>query len=336
MSNGIIGQEKIKNLFFSLVKNKTLGHCYALEGEKGMGKSRISELVGQMAVCENHNACGTCKSCVMALAGTHPDIEHIIPEEGKKTIGVEVVRKMISGIYVRPYIAERKVIIINNFELAMPQAQNAVLKVLEEPPEYVLFLLTVSSEKDMLDTVKSRCVLLKMQPYSKAEICRALSERAKLSPAEIEFAAAYSGGNIGKAFKIVENENFAGLRQEAVDALTELTDNSNIMPLVNITGKDRSSDIDTTLECITSFLRDVALIRMGLNDSVINIDYKEKLERAASKIIPQKLIDSILVMLETRDILKRNINYNLAVSHAVLCSLEGLCKADIQKGQKNG
>lgn len=332
MSNEFIGQEKIKNLFFTSIKNKTLGHCYALEGEKGMGKSRMSELVGQMAVCENHNACGTCKSCIMAQAGTHPDIEHITPEEGKRTIGVEVVRKMISGIYIRPYVAERKVIIINNFELAMPQAQNAILKVLEEPPEYVLFLLTVSSEKDMLDTVKSRCVMLKMQPYSKAEIHRALSEKTKLLPAEIEFAAAYSGGNIGKAFEIAENENFAEIRREAMEALTELTHNNNIMPLVNITGKDRSGDIDTTLECITSFLRDIALIKMGLNDSVINIDYTEQLEKAASKVIPQKLVDSILVMLETRDILKRNINYNLAVSCAVLCSLERLCRTDIQKG----
>ena len=332
MSNEIIGQEKIKNLFFSSVKNKTLGHCYALEGEKGMGKSRISELAAQIAVCENHNACGTCKSCVMAQAGTHPDIEHVTPEEGKKTIGVDVVRKMISGIYIRPYIAERKVIIINNFELAMPQAQNAILKVLEEPPEYVLFLLTVSSEKDMLDTVKSRCVMLKMQPYSKAEICRALSAKTKLSPAEMEFAAAYSDGNIGKAFKIAENENFAEIRRGAMEALTELTYNGNIMPLVNITGKDKSSDIDTTLECITGFLRDIALIKMGLNDSLINTDYTEQLEKAAEKVIPQKLINSILVMLETRDILKRNINYNLAVSHAVLCSLEGLCGTDIQKG----
>ena len=103
-------------------------------------------------------------------------------------------------------------------------------------------------------------------------------------------------------------------------------------PAVNITAKDKSDDIDTVLECMTGFLRDIAFIKIGLSDSVINIDYLDKLEAFAEKIHMRNLADSVSVLLETRDILKRNINYNLAVSYAVLCSLERLCTMPVQKG----
>ena len=324
MSNDIIGQENIKKLFLNSLKNDTLGHCYALEGESGMGKSLMTDYIAQMVVCENHCACGSCKSCVMAQAGSHPDIEHIVPEDGKKNIGVEAVRSMIADIYVRPYMSKRKVIIINNFELAMPQAQNAILKVLEEPPEYVLFLLTVSSEKDMLDTVKSRSVMLKMQPYTKAEIGRALSEKTSLSKDEIAFSCAYAAGNIGKALKIASNEEFTDIRKKSFSAVMALIDEHRILPLINLTKKENSKNISSILECLLSFLRDIMLIRIGMEDSVINRDFAEKLSQAAQKTEPEKLVRAMRDLLETENYLRRNINDNLAVSGVLLGSLEEL------------
>ena len=322
MSYDIIGQENIKKLFLNSLKNDTLGHCYALEGESGMGKSLMAEFIAQMVVCENRCACGHCKSCVMAEAGSHPDIEHIVPEEGKKNIGVEAVRSMIADIYIRPYTAARKIIIINNFELAMPQAQNAILKVLEEPPEYVLFLLTVSSEKDMLDTVKSRSVMLKMQPYTKSEISRALSEKTSLGEAETDFAAAYAAGNMGKALNIAGNEEFTAIRNESFNALIALLEEHRILPIVNLTKKENSKNINSILECILSFLRDIMLISIGMEDSVINRDFIGKLKK--QKTEPEKLVRAMQDLLETENYLRRNINYNLAVSGVLLGSLEEL------------
>ena len=153
MNNKIIGQNKIKELFLKTLSSGKVGHCYTFVGEAGMGKSTFTSFISKMIVCEHKTACGVCKSCVMAEAGTHPDIIRIVPEEDKSSISINVMRRMVVDIYIRPYSSDKKVYIINNFEKAMVPAQNAVLKALEEPPEYVVFLLTVSSEKDVLESV---------------------------------------------------------------------------------------------------------------------------------------------------------------------------------------
>ncbi|MDP4118616.1 MAG: DNA polymerase III subunit delta' C-terminal domain-containing protein [Bacillota bacterium] len=322
MKKAFIGQEKIKNLFETALKKDTLNHCYAIEGEKGMGKSTLTQLLAQMIVCENHNACGYCKDCVMAQAGTHPDIEYILPEEDKKKIGVDVVRKMIADIYVRPYTSEKKVIVINDFEIAMPQAQNAILKVLEEPPEYVVFLLTVSSVKDMLDTVKSRSTILTMQPYSGEEIKQFLRENTLISDKEIDFIAAYSNGNTGKGKRLAENEEFSALRRTTFERLFELALNRNIIPISDMAKKDSSGLTKEFFECILSFFRDMLMYKIGAKALVVNADYADRIMAAAEKIKTERIIRVMQDILAADENLQRNINYNLAVMSMVFGGLE--------------
>ncbi len=322
MKNNVIGQEKIKKLFIKSLENNKLNHCYALEGEAGMGKSTLVDYISRMIVCENHTACGHCKGCVMAEAGTHPDIQYVLPEEGKKTIGVDVIRKLIADIYIRPYTAEKKVVIINNFEASQPQAQNAILKVLEEPPEYVVFLLTVSSEKDMLDTVKSRSTMLKMQPYTKEEIKQFLRENTTALPEEIDFIAAYSGGNTGKGKRLSENSEFSEIRRSVFEALFALTEMGNIFPVSDMLKKENSGVVGETLECMLSFFRDMLMYKMGLADLAVNKDYSGRISSAAQKIKTEKIVSAMQEIIEADGNLQRNINYNLAVSRLVFGSLE--------------
>jgi DNA polymerase-3 subunit delta' len=220
MSNKVIGQNKIKELFLKTLSSGKTGHCYTLVGEAGMGKSTFTSYISKMIVCERKNACGVCKSCIMAEAGTHPDIIRIVPEEDKSSIGINVMRGMVEDIYIRPYSADKKVYIINNFEKALIPAQNAVLKALEEPPEYVVFLLTVSSEKDVLETVKSRSVMLKMMPYTREEIKLALTEH--ISEKDAEFISGLCGGNIGKGLRLTQNESFKELRKNIFAAKSKI------------------------------------------------------------------------------------------------------------------
>lgn len=322
MKKTVIGQQKIKNLFLKLLQRNTLGHCYALVGEKGMGKSTLTEYLARMIVCEHGIACGVCKACVMADAGTHPDIEYVLPEDGKKNIGVDVMRRMIEGVYVRPYTSSKKVIIINNFELALPQAQNAVLKVLEEPPEYVVFLLTVSSEKDMLDTVKSRSVTLRLEPYTNEEIKLFLSNCTSVSEQNRDFIASYASGNTGKGKLLAENEGFSALRTAVFETLLQLVENGSVIPFSNLTKKDNAKNISDILECSLSFFRDMMLYKTGLGNLAVNGDYSVQISNAAEKVKMQRILRIMQDIMEADANLQRNINYNLAVMNVVFGSLE--------------
>ncbi len=315
MKKQIIGQEKILKLFSGAVAKDRLSHCYTLVGEKGMGKSTLTEHIAKMIVCEKGTACGVCKGCIMAEAGTHPDISHIEPEEGKSSISVNTMRSMVEDIYIRPYTAKKKVYIINNFEKAQVHAQNAVLKALEEPPEYVVFLLTISSEKDVLETIKSRSVMIKMLPYSKEEIKRAIN----LAENEAEFIASLCGGNIGKGIKLAEDEGFVSLRNTVFEAIFELLDNDRIMPYANLIKKENAEEV---LECTLSFFRDVLLVKEGNFELVTNKDFLEKITESAKNIKTKSVVSAVESLIKTSGNLQRNINFNLAVMSTVFGSLE--------------
>lgn len=322
MKKTFIGQQKIKDLFLKLIASKTVGHCYTLIGEKGMGKSTLSGYIAKMLVCEHGTACGSCKACIMADAGTHPDIEYVLPEEGKKNIGVGVVRNTIENIYVRPYNAEKKVIVINNFETALTHAQNALLKVLEEPPEYVVFILTSSSEQAMLDTIKSRSLILRLQPYSKEEIKRFLRENTNLPENRLDFISAYSNGNTGKGKQLAESEGFSELRENVFGALVSLTSGGSVIPFSNLAGKDNSKNIGDILECSLSFFRDMLMYKIEQPELAVNVDYAAPISKAAEKTKTQRILKVMQDIMDANANLQRNINYNLAVMSVVLCSLE--------------
>lgn len=320
MSNKVIGQNKIKELFLKTLSSGKTGHCYTLVGEAGMGKSTFTSYISKMIVCERKNACGVCKSCIMAEAGTHPDIIRIVPEEDKTSIGINVMRGMVEDIYIRPYSADKKVYIINNFEKALIPAQNAVLKALEEPPEYVVFLLTVSSEKDVLETVKSRSVMLKMMPYTREEIKLALTEH--ISEKDAEFISGLCGGNIGKGLRLTQNESFKELRKNIFAALDELIKNGRIMPFAEVFKKENTDNVSDVLECTLGFFRDMLMHKISQEELIINKDYIEKTKELADKVRTHKILAVIEDLIKTGENLRRNINYNLAVMSVVFGSME--------------
>ena len=322
MKNTVIGQQKIKDLFLQLVAKDTLGHCYTLVGDEGMGKSVLADYIAKTIVCEFGTACGSCKACVMAEADTHPDIEYVVPEEDKKFISVDVMRAMIENIYVRPYSARKKVIIIKNFDLARVQAQNAVLKVLEEPPDYITFLLTVPSEKDMLDTVKSRSVMLRLQPYGEDEIKRFLRENTSVSESELDFISAYAAGNTGKGKRLAENEDFSALRSSVFDALFAAVENRNVMPFSAFAKKDNSGIIGDILECTLSFFRDMLMYKIGREELAANRDYADRIAKCGGKIKTQRILQVMQDIMDADANLRQNINFNLSVMNVVLGSLE--------------
>jgi DNA polymerase-3 subunit delta' len=219
----VIGHNQVKDELIKAINNNMVSHAYIFEGIEGIGKFLLAKEFAKILLCRNNNteSCGSCESCL--LIDNHPDFKIIQSE--KSSIKVDQIRDL--GLYValKPIISQRKVYIINNAEEMTEEAQNALLKVLEEPPVYVTIIMVTSNKEKLLKTIKSRCVILKFNGLSKEELSKYYNgERID------DEVFKYSRGSISKMNKI-KGENFfevAGKIKEAIDSKDLLLMNKQI------------------------------------------------------------------------------------------------------------
>lgn len=200
MSFPLAGNKGVKEALTAAVGTNRLPHAILIEGDKGTGKHTLAEYLSRVAVCGGDNKpCGECRSCRLERAGTHPDIQRAAPEDGKKNITVAQIRALRNEAYVKPHMSARRVFIIDPADTMNEQSQNALLKVLEEPPGSVLFILIAENKATLLDTVLSRCAVLSLSPPSTGEAEKYMAENTNYSAEQINAALKESGGNIGAA-----------------------------------------------------------------------------------------------------------------------------------------
>lgn len=177
-----------------------LPHAIIIEGEQGTGRHTLAKYIAAGAVCPNENVpCGECKSCHIAEVGSHPDIMVVSAEDGKKSISVDTVRKLRTEAYLKPNISERRVFIIDPADAMSDISQNALLKVLEEPPKSAMFILIVSRISALLATVRSRCVTFTLSSVPKEQAKEYILEKFDYEKSAVEDAVNAAGGNIGRA-----------------------------------------------------------------------------------------------------------------------------------------
>ncbi len=190
MSFPLVGNSKIALALNNALKEKRLPHAILVEGDIGTGRHTLANYISSAAVCSDDNApCGVCRNCELQRAGTHPDIMVTAPEENKKNIAVAQIRALKGEAYIKPHMASCRVFIIDFADTMNEQSQNALLKVLEEPPGNAVFILIAESKASLLETILSRCIVLtlsnpetdialdyifKTEDYSKEEILSAL------------------------------------------------------------------------------------------------------------------------------------------------------------------
>ena len=201
----VFHEELLEKIIGSVRQGKN-PHSYIFEGADGIGKGEAAKLISASVLCtEKNNApCGVCKSCIMAKAGTHPDVKYIVPEKDKKTIGVNPIRDLNDDAFIKPFFSDKKVYILDG-ELMTVEAQNAFLKTLEEPPAYAVFIITVSDSAKLLQTIISRCALIKFLPLPSRRMEKYLSEKYPSMRESFPFYISYSGGNPGRLDMLLES-----------------------------------------------------------------------------------------------------------------------------------
>lgn len=228
-------------------------HAALITGPPGVGKRTLAGLLAQSLYCQGSGdkPCGDCAPCRRFLAGSHPDVHRIAAQ---KRVGVDAVRELIAALHAAPYEGGWRAAVIEQARALTPQAQNALLKTLEEPPARTVFLLTAVSESQLLPTVRSRCQIARLGPLPEAEVAAALSARG-IDPARAAQLAPMAGGSVGEALRMDSDPGFWALRERLYAALAAVGGPGGVLAAVNAL-KDDKAEAALACDLIEQALRD--------------------------------------------------------------------------------
>ncbi len=288
----LLGQQPVIRPLLQAAARGRLHHCYLFEGPAGVGKRTAALGLAQAAACEamlGAKPCKRCPTCAQFEKGLHPDLIVVEPDPGRasRTIGVERAREVVRQVGLRRYNALRRTVIIDPVDRLMPQAANALLKTLEEPPEGTGFVLVTARVSSLLPTVRSRSQRIRFRAVPEAELARWLAERG-LEPAERlarraqgspGIALALAGGGLA-ASEAIRGEALAAITgdQAAREAFAERLFKGGRAAV--------GPRLDLLIEVLQSMVRDAVLWAADRRGGLLNADIPEEVERWSRAIWP--------------------------------------------------
>lgn len=317
----MIGHETVIQLLQKGLQTKKIAHAYLFHGEEGMGKKAMATLFARTLQCSEAGIepCNRCKSCMQAVSGNQPDIIWVTHE--KATLGVDDIRNQLNGdIQIKPFESPYKVYIIEDGDKLTEQAQNALLKTLEEPPEYAVIFLLVSNINVILPTILSRCVVLNLRPVDKIRIKNYLMKSLQIPDDKAETATDFSGGNVGKAMEYANSEEFEQKKEDMLHILRSIDEIelSDLMAGLKKLSENKSY-VNEYLDFLMLWMRDMLMLK-ATNDLNLLL-YKNEyqfLKRQAS-IRTYDDIDKMLAAIEKAKIrLKANVNFDITMELMLL------------------
>lgn len=318
----IVGHEKIKEHLMNAIKLNKVSHAYILNGEEGIGKKTIAAVFAKAVQCERGGAepCGECHSCIQAESNNQPDIIWV-KHEKPSSIGVEDVRLQVnSDILIKPYSSRYKVYIIDDAQKMTVQAQNALLKTIEEPPAYGIIMLLTTNADSFLPTILSRCVTLNLKPLSSKEIKDYLMTHEKVPDYRAAFAAAFAQGRLGRAIDIATSDNFNELKDNVLHLLKYI-DEMELTEIIEAIKQASAHkiDIEDYIDFMMMWYRDVLMYK-STNDANLVI-FKDEL-KYIRKDATDRSYDGLERILKAMDVAKTrlaaNVNFDLTMELMLL------------------
>lgn len=296
-----IGHSDIINSFSKRAINKSLSHAHLIVGVDGIGKSKLARIFALQ---------------ILGGVDTRQYVDIINYSPKKSSFGVDEVRELITEVNKKPFEGNKKVIIVHEGNKLTIQAQNALLKTIEEPPSGVFIIMLCESLELVLDTIKSRCQIYKLTPLSKNEIAEYVkSIKGNATEAEILASLAYSEGIPGRAERLLTDNSLKNLRELLLDVLSEANNGAADILLKHenllLSYKDNKEEI---LNILTSFIRDI-MIYKELNDTslIINGDKIVNLKKLAIGMSYKKLNKILDKIKEARINLLSNSNFAITI-----------------------
>jgi DNA polymerase-3 subunit delta' len=338
--DAIVGQQHPVRLLKTFVRNSTQPHALLFTGDDGVGKKmtarafamacnclKLKSIQGQHVPLEKIDACGDCAPCRKIAGNHHPDVIHVAPLSS--VIRIAQIRALLQTLTLKPNEADRRVVMISDAQAMNPEAANALLKVLEEPPDRTLLVLTAGQPTDLLPTVVSRCRQIRFSPLPEAAIERLLTMEGGIEPDQAKTVAPLCGGSYTRAQQRIDRR-WLNRREWILRSLGSLMTSTakpevrTWLALSERLTKERDL-VEESLEIITMWLRDLLVVRLD-PQRVLNRDRLDALASAAVKVNRQSLLEQIDAIEEALAALRSNTNTRLTLDAMVL-RMAGACSS---------
>lgn len=318
----ILGNEMVKDHFKKAIANHKVSHAYILTGEAGMGRKSIANAFAMTLLCEKGGSepCMTCHSCKQVMSGNHPDLIYV-KHEKPGSIGVDDVREQINDtIMIRPYSSYYKIYIVDEAEKMTVQAQNALLKTIEEPPSYAVIILITTNQEAFLPTILSRCVQMKLKPLKDFTIKSYLTQNLHIPERDADICAAFARGNLGKAIHLASSDEFKELFQKVM-VLVKNVGTMDISMLLDCIRemKEQNFDIGEVLDLMQLWYRDVLMFKVTKDMNLLIFKDEYKMINETGEKVDYAGLEAILAAIDTaRTRLNANVNMELAMELLLL------------------
>lgn len=294
----IIGQEFAKKYLTNSLRKNKINHAYMFEGINGIGKKKFAgELAKILLSSEN--------------VDSSPDYININADGS--SIKIAQIRKLQTDIIIKPH-KEYKIYIINEAEKMTIEAQNALLKTLEEPPEYAIIILITNNKEQLLDTIKSRCEIIKFLPISLLDLKKYLIDRG-IEDQRAQLLSVFSRGSIEKALELSESADFAIMREDIQSYIQTILDKKIIDILEIPANMDKyKKEIMSILDIFVNYFRDIMILKENVDKSmIINADKIVFIQNMSKKITYSQVSKIIDIIEDTKTKIRSNCNFNISI-----------------------
>lgn len=318
----IIGHEQIIEHLQNAISLNKVSHAYIFNGPDKSGKMTLAKSFAMALQCEQHgtDGCMACHSCKQALSGNQPDIIYLRHEK-PNTISVDDIRSQINNdIGVKPYASPYKIYIIDEAEKMNQQAQNALLKTIEEPPSYAVILLLTTNADSFLPTILSRCITLNLKVVANDTIRAFLMKEYQVPDYKADICTAFAQGNVGKAIQLAGSEDFNELKNSALQLLKRIKDIELYEMMEAIKQiSEYKLEINDYFDIMMIWYRDVLLYKATSDaNSLIFKDEVYDIKKHANKSSYEGIETIITALDKAKRRLNANVNFELVMELLLL------------------
>ena len=321
----IIGHDDIIRHLKNAIETGKVSHSYIFTGEPGSGKKLLAGTFAAALQCESGESepCMTCDSCKKVIGKNHPDIITVTHEKPGSISIDEVREQVVHDVDIKPYCSPYKIYIIPDAEMMTVQAQNALLKTIEEPPEYGIIILLTSNMSAILPTIQSRCLTLEFRPLTTAAIEKYLIDNYHVVDYRARTSAIFAQGNLGKAIRYIESEDFEEKKNQVLYLLKNVRNMtvSEMLEKIKEIGEDKDN-IKDYIDLMVLWYRDVLLFKAtkNMNQLVFQSEFRAISEEANQR--DYEKIEEILSAFDKAKLrLKANVNFEVAME-LMLCTMK--------------
>ena len=318
----IVGHEQIKEHMQAAIRDKKPFHAYLFQGEEGVGKEALARTFAAGLQCQSESAdkpCKECVSCRQMESGNQPDVIWVTRE--KASLGVDEIREQLCNTMdIKPFSSPYKIYLVPEAEKMTEAAQNALLKTIEEPPEYGIVILMTSNISALLPTIQSRCLTMEFRPLSTAVVESYVKEHCQVPDYQARASAAFAQGNLGKAMRYAKSEDFIERKDHIISLLrhVEQMDLSEMLAVIKDLGT-RKDEVRDYIDLMVLWYRDVLLFKATkVINQLLFQDEASYISREASHRSYEKIEEILQAFEKAKVRLRANVNFDITMELMLL------------------